>query len=61
LSYLWKFSDGTTQTITDAIKKFSTIGNYTVKLITTTSFGCIDSTNNTMVHVLPNGNANFKI
>ncbi|MBK9568506.1 MAG: gliding motility-associated C-terminal domain-containing protein [Chitinophagaceae bacterium] len=60
LSYLWKFSDGTTQLLTDAIKTFSAVGNYTVKLITTTSFGCKDSTNNTLVHVLPNGNADFK-
>ena len=60
LSYLWKFSDGTTQTITDAIKTFATVGNYNVKLITTTDFGCADSTNNTIVHVLPNGIANFR-
>jgi gliding motility-associated-like protein len=60
LSYLWKFSDGSAQTVTDAIKTFLTVGNYTVKLIATTSFGCKDSTNNKIVHVLPNGNANFK-
>jgi hypothetical protein len=60
MSYLWKFGDGTMQTVTDPIKKFLTIGNYTVKLITSTNFGCKDSTNNMIVHVLPNGNANFK-
>jgi len=60
LSHLWKFSDGTTQNVTDAVKTFSTIGNHTVKLITTTTFGCADSTVNTIVHVLPNGNADFK-
>ncbi len=60
LSYLWRFGDGTTQTITDAVKRFSLVGNYTVKLVTTTNFGCKDSTNNIVVHVVPNGDANFK-
>jgi PKD repeat protein len=31
LSYLWKFSDGSAQTITDAVKTFLTVGNYTGK------------------------------
>jgi gliding motility-associated-like protein len=60
LSYLWRLGDGSTQIITDAVKRYLAIGNYPVKLITTTSFGCKDSTNNTIVHVLTNGNANFK-
>jgi gliding motility-associated-like protein len=60
LSYLWKFSDGTTQTVTDAVKTFLSVGSYTVKLITSSSFGCVDSTGFTTVHVLPNGKANFK-
>ena len=59
LSYLWKFGDGSAQTVTDAVKTFLTVGNYTVKLIATSSFGCKDSTNNSIVHVLPNGNADF--
>ena len=60
LSYLWRLGDGTTQTVTDAIKTFLAVGNYAVKLVTTSSFGCVDSTNNTIVHVLPNGNADFR-
>jgi gliding motility-associated-like protein len=60
LSYLWRFGDGNTQTVTSPVKKFATVGNYTVKLITTSSFGCKDSTNNSIVHVLPNVNASFK-
>lgn len=60
LTHLWKFSDGSTQTITDAIKSFPAVGSYNVKLITTSSFGCADSTGFTgIVHVLPNGKANF--
>ncbi|HWR34174.1 MAG TPA: gliding motility-associated C-terminal domain-containing protein [Chitinophagaceae bacterium] len=60
LSYLWRFSDGSVQTITDATKTFLSVGNYTVKLITSSSFGCKDSTGTTTVHVLPNGAADFK-
>lgn len=60
MAYLWKFSDGTTQTVTDAIKTFASTGLFTVKLITTTSFGCIDSTGLTSVRIMPNTVANFK-
>ncbi len=60
LSYLWKFGDGSTQTVLDPNKTYLAIGNYPVKLITTTSFGCADSSNAKIVHVLPNGKANFK-
>ncbi len=60
MTYLWKFSDGTTQTVTDAIKTFTSTGIFTVKLITTTSFGCVDSTATTAVHIMPNGVADFK-
>jgi gliding motility-associated-like protein len=60
MSYLWKLGDGSTQTITDAVKTYLAPGNYPVKLITTTSFGCSDSTNNFIVHVVPNGKANFR-
>lgn len=60
LSYLWRFSDGTTQTLTDAVKTFITTGSYTVKLITTSEFGCADSTLPQTVHVLPNGVADFR-
>jgi gliding motility-associated-like protein len=60
LNYLWRFGDGNTQIVTNPVKKFAAVGNYTVKLITTTSFGCKDSTNNTIVHVLPNVKADFK-
>jgi len=60
LTHLWKFSDGSTQTSTDAIRSFTSVGNYDVKLITTSAHGCIDSTGLTTVHVLPNGRAGFK-
>lgn len=60
LSYLWRFSDGITQTTTDAIRTFLVTGAYTVKLITTSEFGCADSTALKTVHVMPNGVADFR-
>lgn len=59
ISYLWKLGDGTTQTVTDAIKTFINTGNYNVELVSTTEFGCPD-TANMIVHVVPNGNAFFR-
>ena len=58
MTYLWKFSDGSTQTVTDATKTFLNSGNYITKLVATTANGCKDSTTYT-VHVLPNGIPNF--
>ncbi len=60
LSYLWRFGDGSTQTVTDPTKTFLTPGTHFVKLITSTSFGCIDSTNNYIVRVFPNAETAFK-
>jgi gliding motility-associated-like protein len=60
LSYNWKFSDGTSQQIKDAVKTFDAVGNYKVKLITTTIFDCKDSTSST-VYVLPNGVPDFTL
>lgn len=59
MSYLWQFSDGTTQTITDAVKTFSATGTYTVRLITTTGTGCADTSAYSTIHIMPNGKANF--
>jgi gliding motility-associated-like protein len=58
LSYLWQFSDGRTQNGTDATKSFLYVGDYTAKLIATSSNGCVDSTE-FLVHVLPNGVPKF--
>lgn len=58
LTYNWKFSDGTTQQITDPVKTFMATGTYNVKLIATTAFNCEDSAS-TVVYVLPNGIPDF--
>lgn len=59
MTYLWKFSDNTTQTVTDAIKVFSTPGAYTIRLMATTSFGCADETSDSIVYVMPNAKPGF--
>ncbi len=59
MTHLWKFSDGITDINTDAVKSFANTGTYNVKLITTTEFGCKDSTNQN-VYILPNGIPNFR-
>ena len=42
-TYLWRFGDGTTSTLTNPTHVYPTPNNYTVKLIATTSFTCKDS------------------
>jgi gliding motility-associated-like protein len=59
MTYLWKFSDNTTQTITDAIKTFTSPGTYTAHLTATTSFGCVDESSDSTMYVMPNVNAAF--
>jgi gliding motility-associated-like protein len=59
LTYLWRFSDGFAQTVRDATKTFLLPGTYTVKLITTSAAGCMDSSALKAVYVMPNGKANF--
>ncbi|MFZ9387529.1 MAG: PKD domain-containing protein [Chitinophagaceae bacterium] len=56
--HIWTFSDGTWQPGPDASASFNQVGSYTAKLLTTTSFGCKDSTSG-MVYVLPNGIPDF--
>lgn len=41
--YLWNFGDGTTSTALNPTHTYTTIGNYTVWLVVTNSFGCIDT------------------
>ena len=55
---LWKFSDGSTLNSTDASKSFNTPGNFTASLVTTTAFGCKDSSDIKLV-VTPNVVADF--
>lgn len=58
LTYIWKFSDGSTLQTTDAVKTFSVAGDYDIKLIITTATGCKDSAVS-QVHLIPNGTPAF--
>ncbi|HUR65716.1 MAG TPA: PKD domain-containing protein [Chitinophagaceae bacterium] len=58
MTHLWKFSDGITDINTDASRVFGQARTYNVKLITTTQFGCIDSTDQ-FVHIMPKGVPDF--
>jgi hypothetical protein len=40
---VWKFGDNTTSTSASPTHTFTTVGNYTPILITTSNFGCQDS------------------
>ncbi|MES1221918.1 MAG: T9SS type B sorting domain-containing protein, partial [Bacteroidota bacterium] len=43
MTYIWKFSDGSSSTDQDASKTFTSTGIYTIKLIATSSNECVDS------------------
>ena len=43
-SYLWKFGDGTTSSIINPTKSYTTAGAYIIRLVVTSSNGCVDST-----------------
>jgi gliding motility-associated-like protein len=58
MTYNWIFSDGSSQQVIDAVKTFTAVGTYDVKLIATTAFTCQDSISS-VVHVLPNGIPDF--
>jgi gliding motility-associated-like protein len=58
LTYNWKFSDGTTQQVTDPAKTFAAAGTFNVELVAISAEGCRDSVRS-VVHVMPNGVPNF--
>ena len=43
--YFWNLGDGSTSTLINPTKQYNTSGNYNVKLIVTSDFGCKDSIN----------------
>ncbi|MFZ4058881.1 MAG: PKD domain-containing protein, partial [Ferruginibacter sp.] len=43
LSYAWTFGDGTTSTAVNPTHTYANAGNYTIKLITRSNTGCVDS------------------
>jgi gliding motility-associated-like protein len=59
LGYIWKLPDGTLDTSLNITRSYTPTGSYPVSLVTTTQFGCKDSTQQHTVYVLPNGKADF--
>ncbi len=57
-TWAWTFGDGTSSSQQNPSKLYSTAGTYTVKLITTTNFGCKDSLSQSIT-VHPKPVANF--
>lgn len=55
---LWRFGDGTTSSVTPANKTYGMDSTYFVKLITTTTNGCLDSIQKTII-VYPQPKAGF--
>ena len=57
-SYFWTFGDGTSSTLLNPTHTYTTASNYTVQLVTTTSFGCKDSVSHSFI-VFPKPTAAF--
>ena len=60
LTYNWSFGDGGTSTATSPTHSYAASGTYTVKLITTSNNGCMDSLTKT-VTVYPKPTSSFSL
>ncbi len=58
MTHNWKFSDGTSLQTLNATKTFSQVGRYTTELVSTSQWGCRDSSWQ-YVYVMPNGIPDF--
>jgi gliding motility-associated-like protein len=53
-TYAWTFGDGTTTSLSGPVHTYITDGNYTVSLVATSNFGCVDSISHSIeVFALP--------
>ena len=59
-TYQWTFGDGATSTQTSPAHNYTTPGTFTVRLIVTTNFGCVDSISQ-QVTVYPQPQAQFSV
>src|SRR5690606_13257081 len=61
-SWLWDFGDGHTATQKNPVHAFEAPGTYEVKLIATSSFGCVDSATQTvLVKAAPKADFNVEV
>lgn len=59
IKYRWEFGDGKTDTSTNPIHSYQSQGKYTVRLIATSSNGCIKDTSKGFTEVFAQPKANF--
>jgi gliding motility-associated-like protein len=59
MTYLWRFSNGSTDTAANPVKAFSAPGTYRVSLVATTQYGCINTTADSFIYVMPDVKAGF--
>jgi len=59
LTWLWNFGDGNTSTVQNPSHNYTTPGNYTVTLTTSSSDGCTDTLSKTNLLNIENINTNF--
>jgi gliding motility-associated-like protein len=59
LNYLWNFGDGGTSTLTNPTHNYTTPGNYSVTLTTTSNEGCTNTITQTNAIVIGTTNASF--
>ena len=61
LSYTWTFGDGNGSTITSPSNAYAATGSYTVTLVATSPFGCIDSDTKTLSNFFDKPIADFTV
>jgi gliding motility-associated-like protein len=60
-SYLWRFGDGQTSTLLQPVHSYNTEGDYSIQLIATDRYGCIDSLTKTKYIRIMNPRAIFTV
>jgi len=60
LNFAWSFGDGSSSSLTQPVKAYTSSGNYTIRLIASTTFGCRDTFSRN-VQVSPDPTAAFTI
>lgn len=61
LTWLWDFGDGQTSTLQNPVHTYTTTGNFTITLVTTSSGGCSDTLRKTNALNIQNINTKFVV
>jgi gliding motility-associated-like protein len=54
-SYLWNFGDNSTSTAVNPIHKYEDVGSFSVMLIATSYYGCMDTAMRNYIHIVEKG------